>query len=382
MSIERADQAFADYAGRRHFAALDGLRFLSIFAVLFHHSPLVGPWADYSRLFGRGYLGVDLFFVISGFLITTLLLRERDRTGRISLSGFYKRRTLRILPLYLLVITAVGGYYVLFKHAPGAGEKWPFYYLFLANFLVGDIPMLAPTWSLSVEEQYYLLWPLMIIFLPRRWLILSVIVFALFYLLSVLTGLAFHSWDIGPLSFSIYKLTYVAILFGAGLALLLHRADSFGLLWRCLGGWWTSPLLLAALLAELLVLPLDLRGWPYLLIHLTMAALLGSFIIREDTPLMPVLTFAPIVRIGTISYGIYLLHNLSLHAANVITGRMTGGAEANMPLFLLLFWGGAIILAEISFRFYERPFLALRHKPLGQLPLAVKSKLNNERRIP
>ncbi|HEY0214481.1 MAG TPA: acyltransferase [Paenirhodobacter sp.] len=375
------DQGFEDYADRRHFVALDGLRFLSILAVLFHHSPLASVWPEYSRLFGRGYLGVDLFFVISGFLITTLLLRERDRTGHISLTGFYKRRALRILPLYLLVVTAVGGYYVLFKHEPGTAEKWPFYYLFLANFLQGDIPMLAPTWSLSVEEQYYMIWPLLLIALPRRWLLQGVVVFAVIYLLAVHTGLAFYAYDIGPLSFNIYGMTYVAILLGAGLALLLHRANSFTRLWRWLGWQWASPLLFAVLLVELLTLPVDLRGWPNLIIHLTMAALLGSLVIREDTPLIPILTFAPIVRIGTISYGIYLLHNLSLHAANMITGRM-GGSEANMPLFLLLFWGGAVLLAEISFRFYEGPFLALRHKKLGQLGLAVKSKSNKESRTP
>ncbi len=96
------------YLRRRHFGSLDGLRALCIGAVLWHHSPLMDP-ASPVQLLTRGFTGVDMFFVLSGFLITTLLLREEQATGRISLSAFYWRRALRILPGYLLLAGQLTG---------------------------------------------------------------------------------------------------------------------------------------------------------------------------------------------------------------------------------------------------------------------------------
>ena len=207
MPETTVDEGFPAWRARSHFAGLDGLRFFAILGVLFVHSPLVDMWAPHFRFFGRGFLGVDFFFVISGFLITTLLLREEDRKGRISLRGFYWRRALRILPLFLLLVTAVGGYYALIKRSPGMAELWPFYYLFLSNFLVDHIPTLAPTWSLSVEEQYYLLWPLVLMIAPRRWLLWGILGFIVVYQGAILTGFAYKVWEVGPLHLRFLKMT-------------------------------------------------------------------------------------------------------------------------------------------------------------------------------
>ena len=166
-----AGRAHEGYRGLRRFGSLDGLRFLCIGAVLWHHSPLFNAGEFSARILHRGFTGVDFFFVLSGFLITSLLLREAEARGRFSLSGFYRRRALRILPVYYLLVTAIGAYYIWGKGAAEYLGYMPFYYLFLANFLQGDVPLLSPTWSLSVEEQYYLLWPLLLMLLPRRWLL-------------------------------------------------------------------------------------------------------------------------------------------------------------------------------------------------------------------
>lgn len=360
-----ADQGFENYRDKPRFGALDGVRFFAIVAVLFHHSPLVGIGADISPLSRRGFLGVDLFFVISGFLITSLLLRERHRKGRISLRGFYWRRALRILPLYLLLVTAIGAYYTFIKQQPGAAGTWPFYYLLMMNFISSHLPMLAPTWSLGVEEQYYLIWPLLLVLLPRKALLTLIVGLVLAYavLLSLPIGQA--QWDIGPLSFSLVKAFYPAMLLGSGLAILLNSREGFTLLWGILGQRWSAALFVLFLLAALQFLPLDLHGFPNLVLHLIMAGLIGSLVIREDTLLMPVMSFAPIRRIGVVSYGIYLLHLIALHIATSITARLFGAPENQMPLFLLLYVGLSWLMAEISFRFYETPFLSLRHKPLG-----------------
>ncbi len=96
---------FDDYRAARRFSNLDGLRFICIALVLWHHA---NPFPDSPlNLFGRGFLGVDFFFVLSGFLITTLLLREADAHGRFSLRDFYLRRIIRIIPVYFVTAQVV-----------------------------------------------------------------------------------------------------------------------------------------------------------------------------------------------------------------------------------------------------------------------------------
>ena len=101
MSTQSIDAggSFASYRETRFFASLDGLRCFCILLVLWHHSPAFVALDRPDGILGRGFTGVDFFFVLSGFLITTLLLREEDRDGRFSLRGFYRRRILRIVPV-------------------------------------------------------------------------------------------------------------------------------------------------------------------------------------------------------------------------------------------------------------------------------------------
>ena len=134
------------YRQTRYFPNLDGLRFICISMVLWHHAQ---PFERGTiQLFDRGFLGVDFFFVLSGFLITTLLLRESDQRGQFSIGNFYLRRILRIVPVYFFVVSAVIAYYGLVK-GEQIGHLAPFYYLFLSNFLPEHIPTLSITWSLN-----------------------------------------------------------------------------------------------------------------------------------------------------------------------------------------------------------------------------------------
>lgn len=353
------------YLKQAHFSALDGLRAVAILMVLTHHSAL----AQVSGLWSRGFLGVDLFFVISGFLITTLLLREQERRGRISLTGFYWRRALRILPLYFLVVTLVGGYFVLLQGEWDLAAHWGAYYLFLANFLSSHIPPLFPSWSLAMEEQFYLLWPLVMVWLPRRaWggLLVLGVALNLVAVTGVLGRVGITAFDWGIFRLHLPDVTYAPLLLGAGLALTLHDPRGFRALWRLLGHPG-APLGLAGLLLVLLsgLLPQVLAGLPYLVVHLAMTGLLASLVLRENSWAHPLLRLAPLARIGRISYGIYLLHLLVLSGTALLAARLdlpeTGAA------FLLCYWGGTYVLAELSFRTYEQPFLRLRHKPFGQV---------------
>ena len=150
-----------DYLACRYFAGLDGLRCLSITAVVWHHCL---P-ANSSGIATRGFLGVDLFFVLSGYLIVTLLLREKDRKGHISLKDFWLRRILRLVPAYYLALALLMLTYLVFKpNAPATAEllkSLPIYALYLSNWFSPQVPNLGPTWSLATEEQFYLVWPIL-----------------------------------------------------------------------------------------------------------------------------------------------------------------------------------------------------------------------------
>ena len=361
----RTGPDLAKYHSPRRFASLDGLRFLCIGAVLWHHAPV---WQDDGlRLLTRGFVGVDFFFVLSGFLITTLLVRERRATGHISLKGFYWRRILRIIPVYFFVVTAVCVYYIFVKGERQYLEHAPYYYLFLSNFLSSDIPMLGATWSLAVEEQYYMLWPLLLVLLPARALLpvlAGLIALNLAAITNALTPLGITAVEAGPLVFKMFNATYAPILIGSALAILLDRPGSFDRMAR-LAGYRLAPLAtFVILLLMLQVLPQDLRGWPNLLIHLTMAACLATLVVREDNLLRPLMTFPPIARVGEISYGIYLYHLLALHVVNVGLARAD---LQNLWVVTLLYSLLSIAIAEFSFRTWESWFLRLKDKRFGRV---------------
>jgi peptidoglycan/LPS O-acetylase OafA/YrhL len=355
-----ASAAFADYSDRSRFKTLDGLRCLCIMAVLWHHGPIWGAMTGAPILLGRGFLGVDFFFVLSGFLITTLLLRETARNGRFSLGNFYRRRILRIIPVYFFVVTAVSAYFVLVKGEWAYAELVPYYFLFLANFLTTDIPLLAPTWSLSVEEQYYLVWPLLLMVLPGR-LVLPVLA-ALVALnvagiMGVLSALGLSSLDLGPLRIALPNATYAPILMGSALAVLLHDRRGFAALFTLLGHRSAPVVLLILLVGLAAVLPADLRGLPNLAIHLAMTACLASLVVREDHQLAPILSWRPAARVGTISYGIYLYHLIALHGVTALTSHF----DVSAPwLGLLTYIALSIVISEVSYRTLETWFQRLR----------------------
>ena len=166
-------------AHRGKIPYLDGLRGYSIITVVVLHctQSVQGPhWLIPLRLlFGNGVLGVDIFFVISGFLITTLLLREWDQTGSISLRGFYERRVARIFPAAYAYIAAVAvltllGFLQLRSGAFFAASFFSWNYGDLLNLFAGsrDAEVFNHFWSLSLEEQFYLFWPGCLVLLGRR----------------------------------------------------------------------------------------------------------------------------------------------------------------------------------------------------------------------
>src|ERR1019366_2756754 len=150
------------YLGTSRFPSLDGLRCLAVLPVVWHHATPAPP----SGLLGRGPLGVDLFFAISGFLITTLLLRERRAHGAVSVGRFYARRALRIFPAYYVVLGLTA---LRWLGMPASATRdhflhnLPFWATYTSNWFVDFAPghpvVFAFAWSLATEEQFYAVWP-------------------------------------------------------------------------------------------------------------------------------------------------------------------------------------------------------------------------------
>lgn len=348
-----AGAAHAAYLDRRTFGSLDGLRALSILAVLFHHT----GGSTSGGIAARGHLGVDLFFVISGFLIVTLLLRERSRTGTISLRAFYVRRSLRILPLYYAVLL---GTYVLALGSNSAGartyrEGLPWALLYLTNWHVVQ-GMLSITWSLAAEEQFYLTWPLLQKHGGR------LVVPALVLLLTGCIGLqlvhAGQGWPAGLPDF-LQKSSFTPILLGVAVAHLLHVGRTHAAALRLIGARGAAPACLAILAACLLWPGDDIDGMQVLLVHLAMAALVASCVVREDHGLAALLRTRPLATVGILSYGIYLLHGFAMHLSAAILEPPGRGIA---PMHFAVSTALSIAIAWASHRWFETPFLRLKRR--------------------
>lgn len=358
MTSDGAGQApFDSYQAQRRFGSLDGLRFICILAVLWHHAP-VWQTLETGGILSRGFVGVDFFFILSGYLITTLLLREEARDGAFSLKGFYWRRILRILPVYFFVVTLMAIYFIGIKGETQYLELLPFYYLFLSNFLTSDIPNLAPTWSLSVEEQYYMIWPLLLLLLPRRAILPMLGVLIALNVLGVMGAFEFlgvRPVTAGVLRFALPTATYAPILMGSVIAILLNAQKTYSILFRLFGARWACLPAFAALAFILSVAPPDLRGLPNLTMHLAMSVCLITLVIREDHVMAPMFGWRPIARVGEISYGIYLYHLLALYAVSTVV-NVNEAPWAVFAIYALV----AVGVAELSFRTLEAFFQRAR----------------------
>jgi len=360
-AVSPAARAFDAFRGRRRFGALDGVRCLCILAVIWHHAPRP---AGMVAALTRGFLGVDMFFVLSGFLIVTLLLRERERTGTISLRDFYMRRTLRIFPIYYLLVLGVGALILAgAANAERASTYWhelPYLLTYSANFIRIDTVNLAIVWSLCMEEQFYLTWPWVERYVPRRaaWCVLA----GLIGVNQLINFGLLDPWIAGlglSTDLSMLDATFTPIALGVVLAHALHHRRSFTALHGVLGRPWAVPALLVALVLAVAVPSGDISGLPRLLIQLSMVLLLGSLVIREDHVLRRPLQIAPMARLGAISYGLYLYHLWGFHVARAVAKRV--GIDS-WWIVMILALVAAVVISELSFRFVEAWFLRLKDR--------------------
>jgi peptidoglycan/LPS O-acetylase OafA/YrhL len=370
--LNEAAAAHERFRAVRRFGSLDAIRCLAITAVICRHaSPFSGDWTPFTSI---GASGVSLFFALSGFLITTLLLREQASHGRIGLFDFYARRALRIFPLYFAVLGLYAAITFLTErdaqgHLNGAArlfaQNLPYYATYTNNWFV-DLKLNEDgqrrvififAWSLATEEQFYAFWPPLLAKCSRG--------FAIAVLTLVMVGAAALLLIYKPVEVpttALERLIRIGqspspeICMGVLAALVLHSRTGFERAWRVLGGRWSSLIFAIPVLVVICFPCQDGPPW-YLVQGVVFVLWLGSCVIREDHALARVLTLPPLARVGVVSYGMYLLHMLSYNAVKVASHRV--GVESK-PLMFVGTLLGAYVAAEISFRFFERPFLNLK----------------------
>jgi len=353
-------QEFLGYRPR-----LDGLRAVAIGAVLVEH---FGSYL--ANFFLTGYYGVDLFFVISGFLITSILIKDQTRSFSSSYRNFIGRRILRIFPIYYLTILLL-----LVANYPSARGMWPWLTSYTYNYGVvtnggpGTEAPLFYLWSLSVEEQFYLFWPLLAIALKKR----KDMLFALTAVL-VIFSYAQLTFNLVP---SLSQFNYTGLPNRMG-SLGLGALGAIYLSWTSIPYKFFSSIWVEVGMLILLIFSVTLSFQARFVtmglcsLYLVLKASLFGFRIGaiDRFLLNPVVVF-----IGSISYGIYLFHVpvgswMTQYVFDPIwlalpwdsMGRMGGLRWHSWALKLPLYGALTIGLAALSYRYLESPILSFKDR--------------------
>jgi len=342
---------------RHYWRSLDGLRAIAALIVLLSHAG--APFLP------SGGVGVDIFFVLSGFLITTILSGEINRYGGLRFGNFYMRRFLRLAPCLVLVAISYG-LWVAFVEG-----RFPFAIVlvvltYTTNWAMGIFGFephgLRHCWSLAIEEQYYLIWPLVILSLDRAtksaWLKGTV--------LLILAGIvaSYRASVVG--AFSAERIYFGldthsdGLIIGSSLAYfhaaisraphpVAERVCSFGIV----------PLAIAILVGVISKITWhdpEMGTFGFLIVAIAAAAIIADLVWSRSSWLARVLSLRPLVYLGTISYGLYLWH-FPIYAAfnHYLPGR---------SFFQLGAWkvGVSILVAAISYQWFERRFLELKSR--------------------
>lgn len=290
-----ADREFDSFRAARRFPGLDGLRALSILLVLTSHmhDPV---WS-----FFAGGFGVTIFFGISGFLITTLLLREEDRHGRVSLKNFYIRRVFRILPLYFLALALTFVLVVGLGLGEGGSnflDRLPLLVTFNGEFAGSGT--FSHSWSLGIEEKFYILWPLLAFgFMPIRRRLGVVLAVAA----PAAAVMSYVPW-------TGYVGIYFPILAGCALAVAMHSRRTFDFAY-VLSGRWVGMLAFVAMIAMLGLnryVPFqDQSNYAHVMFAVFALLAMPGVLIGQGWQ-RRLLSLRPVVYYGNLAYAIYLFH--------------------------------------------------------------------------
>jgi peptidoglycan/LPS O-acetylase OafA/YrhL len=362
--------------------ALDGLRGLAIILVLFHHFTILQPASEFDAWLANvpliGWCGVDLFFVLSGFLITGILIDARNSERYFT--SFYARRTLRIFPLYYLVVflsmVVLPLFPAWFDLLAGAGaprEQLP-YWLYLTNFAVASRDrfmhgVLDISWSLAIEEQFYLLWAAAVWLCPPR--ALGAVCAALFLAAPVARTIALAQ---GATAIDVYVLPFFradALAAGALLAWLVRRNLLAG------AGRIAQGIALGAIAGIVIVCAIDGDSWwwgptmqrvGYSLLAIAGAGMLVAAVAVRNDHWWPRLLSAGWLRaFGKYSYALYLIHLPVMRVVREFAWSpeqfgTLGSPWVGQLVFYIVATLPAFAIAWVSWRLFEAPILRLKSR--------------------
>ncbi len=363
-----------------YFENLDGLRFFCFLLVFFYHSfttefPHIADSAVHHTvkkdIFGNGFLGVNFFFVLSGFLITYLLIEEKKLRGKINIPNFWLRRILRIWPLYFACVFIGFVVFPLAKSLAGGSPSesanvW-YYLAFINNFDyirtgLPDAPGLGVLWSIAIEEQFYLIWPVILAFLPIRgyW-----IAFA-----TIITGsLVFRAFNDVPILHEMHTLSCIGdMATGAFGAWLYIERRSFA---RFVEEMPRALIIIIYLLLAAIFLFRDeylLQTHTIRIFERLFTAITILFVILEQcfskNSFYKMASLRSITKLGIYTYGLYCLHFIFISAVQGVTKKLGLNTEVWQVLFLetTISLAITIIVAKISFKYFESPFLKMKDR--------------------
>jgi peptidoglycan/LPS O-acetylase OafA/YrhL len=354
----------------RHIPALDGLRGVAVLAVMFYHLELLVPWLG--PISHGGFLGVDIFFVLSGFLITSVLLKEQSKTGQINLKNFYMRRIFRLIPAYwvfLAVLFLFGNYLLSPLAAKTIYDNYSYNFilafLYLMNWnrasaetaVAGN---LNHTWSLSIEEQFYIFWSLVMYLAFSEKRSRKTIFFITIGSVAVVI-----CWRIGrALNGTPYDVMYYSTDTRID-ALLIGCAASMIYMWKLVPASFFKTAYFNLLVFVMYIGAVwvffnasskDISLYTALLPLFTAstAIIILWLMTREKTPVHFLLENKFLGWIGKISYGLYLWHFLAYEFSK----ETFSSAEVQITAGIIL----AFAVSALSYYLVEQPFLKIKNR--------------------
>jgi peptidoglycan/LPS O-acetylase OafA/YrhL len=365
---------------RIYFENLDGLRFLCFLSVFLFHSfhtefneLEITPVYHFVKkgLFGNGNIGVNFFFVLSGFLITFLLIEEKKLNGQIDLKSFWIRRMLRIWPLFYFCVFF--GFIIFPRVKELFGQvssetATPIYYLtFLNNFDfikkgLPDASVLGVLWSVAIEEQFYLIWPIILFICPLNKLWIP-------FIIIVVSSLVFRAFNDDPLLHEHHTLSCIGdMTIGAIGAWLINVSQKFKSKIENLSRLQIVYIYIGFIFLFFFRDEFMFSTYVLRIFERMILALFIILIIMEQTfsihSLFKMSHFKRISKLGTITYGLYCLHFIGILIIITITKKLAINTQlwevflVETPLALLV----TIIISKISYNYFEGPFLKLKNK--------------------